>query len=180
MANVHSILSLTLDHGSWEPMKFCPREEITSRRLHEVAQYLESKRGSDGMIRREDIDPIIEIPRNASILMLVEETNDRRKRMRLVGSKVAEILGGDFTGKWIADLSAKHGPDWPATGIDRVFSTAEMLFGRAPLPWDSRPHIRVEWLGLRFARSSTMTRAEDANELAIFAFDQLTLEERRI
>jgi hypothetical protein len=135
-------------------MPYCPRAEIRSQRLIDVAAYLESKRRDDGSIGRDDIDPIIDIPRLASCLMLAEQEEDGRQRVRLMGSKAVQIMGGDFTGKWIGDLAMKRGPDWPQGGIDRVFAADSLFCGYVRLPWTEREHIEVEWIAQRMMQAS--------------------------
>jgi hypothetical protein len=156
-------------------MPFCVREDINSGRLRNIAQYLESRRGQDGLIRRADIDPVTDIPRDVSLLMLLEQTDAGRQRVRLMGTRAAEILGGDFTGRWIDDCGPKPAPAWLPGELEQIFASHAMFFGRIQTPFDYHPHSEVEWLGVHFVRAPsahpTPEETNEVQELAIFAFD---------
>jgi hypothetical protein len=126
-------------------MPINPISTIQSTRLRAIVAYLDSKRPSNRPLVRSDIDPITEIPRLVPYTMLVERTPERRHRVRLVGTKVVEIIGYDFTGKWLDDLGMGPAADWFGE-VEAVFASTETLAGRVRLPWHQRSHISIEWI----------------------------------
>ncbi len=145
-------------------MPFCPREEIRSQRLLEVAAYLDSKRRDDGSVGRADIDPIIDIPRLAPLLILAEQDGDGSQRIRLMGSKATQIMRLDLTGKRLDQLCIKPEPDWPVGGPASVFATDSLFCGYLRLPWEDGDPVEVEWIAQRMIRKSSA-------DLALVAFD---------
>ncbi len=152
-------------------MPLCACEEIQSSKLHGIARYLESKRREDGCIYRADIDPVIEIPRYVAMLVLIEQTFDSRRRVRLIGTRAAETLGRDVTGRWIDELEQAPAPDSPANALDVVFGTDAMIFGRTHLPWNVAAATQVEWLAQRFGTPPDRTGLNGMASLAILALD---------
>ena len=144
-------------------MPYCPRAEIRSPRLLDVAAYLDSKRHNDGSIGRDNIDPIIDIPRLASLLMLAEQAEDGGPRVRLMGSRASQIMGIDFTGKRLCNVGIVPGPDWPE-GLDQVFAADCLFCGYFRLPWQQNESAGVEWIAQRMRSSS-------GRPLALFALD---------
>src|ERR1700735_2916065 len=90
-------------------MTFCPLSEIRSPRLHEYAAYLDGKRQGDAPIRRDSLDPPVEIPRLLGGVLMIEKIRDGapdagRFRVRLVGSALAAMAERDYTGKWLDEV----------------------------------------------------------------------------
>jgi hypothetical protein len=75
-------------------------ERITSERIHALHRYWRGKCGSAGVPMRSSIDPL-EIPRLLPYVALAEIETPFRVRYRLVGTKVAESNGSDFTGRYM-------------------------------------------------------------------------------
>ncbi len=56
------------------------------------------------MASRADFDPL-EMPRLLSSIILVDVENDGAKfRIRLVGTKIVDMFGSDYTGKYLDDI----------------------------------------------------------------------------
>jgi hypothetical protein len=68
--------------------------------LGAMLAYWERKRASQSMPRRRDIDPA-EIPRLLPHVQLVEATENRGFRYRLVGTGLVEAFGHDYTGHYV-------------------------------------------------------------------------------
>ncbi len=164
--------------SAWTLTPFSPRAAVRSARLREVASYLDSKRRADGLIHRGDLDPVIETPRNVCLLMLLEQLAGRVGQVRLIGTRAVEILGRDFAGKWVEEFRPKPGAEWPANGLDQVFASDAMFFGRVRLPWDAHAQVEVEWLAQRLVNSPESSAffeprlRTEARPLAVIAFDQ--------
>jgi hypothetical protein len=76
---------------------------IMSARVRQLHHYWQSKCGDQAWPLRSAIDPI-EIPRLLPFLVITEiETAPLRIRYRLVGTKVAEDNGADFTNRYLEE-----------------------------------------------------------------------------
>lgn len=107
-------------------------------RLQRLLQYWQDKRGSRAMPGRNDIDPL-DIPWMLGDISLVEVHRPAaclRYRFRLIGSRVAERLGYDMTGKWLEDLP---GPDYRAYLIEAF---GEVVARGMPLT--ERPNMVID------------------------------------
>lgn len=87
-------------------------ETVRGLRLQRLLQYWHQQRGNRMMPARADIDPL-HIPWMLSNLSLLEVHRDKagtlRYRFRLVGTRVAQRLRYDMTGKWLDEL---HEPQY--------------------------------------------------------------------
>ena len=78
--------------------------KIESAALQELYAYWDSKRAGRAMSSRSDIDPL-EIPQLLPILLICDvEPNSERLKVRLVGTKIVEFYGADYTGQYIDEL----------------------------------------------------------------------------
>ena len=81
-----------------------PFARVKSQLLREGFALWESKRGTRLMPRRADFDPV-EMPRLLSSIILVDvEDGSARLRIRLVGTKVVEMFGSDYTGRYMDEI----------------------------------------------------------------------------
>lgn len=80
---------------------FIDQSQVTSPIVREFARYWQGK-GSDGVApQRSAVDPL-EIPRLLPFLVIVElECAPFRVRYRLVGTRVVESHGADFTNRYL-------------------------------------------------------------------------------
>jgi len=80
-------------------------DEIESSNIRALHSYWRSKFRGEKLPRRADIDPA-EIPRLVPRLMVVDvEQKPFRVRYRLVGTKVVEMTGFEFTGKYLDEIA---------------------------------------------------------------------------
>ena len=78
--------------------------EIESSRIRQLFDYWQSKRRDGQPPRRADIDPA-EIPQLMPYLLLVDiETDPFRVRYRLVGTKIVDATGFEFTGRYLDEI----------------------------------------------------------------------------
>ncbi len=152
-------------------MNFRPLAKIRSSRLQEFAAYLEGKRAGGKAIDRTSIDPIVEIPRLANALLLIErirlgQPDESRFRIRLVGTGLAAVAGVDFTGRWLDEIGIS--PEFAEVfdHLREIFAATDLLCGSRVLPWEDRAHVVVEWV------AATLASAPGVNDLVIFAFDR--------
>lgn len=79
-------------------------ERVRSPLLHEAFELWNSKRGNRRMAKRADFDPL-EMPRLLSSIILIDVENDgTRLRIRLVGTKIVDMYGSDYTGKYLDEI----------------------------------------------------------------------------
>jgi hypothetical protein len=152
-------------------MTFCPLSEVGSTRLHEFAAYLNGKRQGDAPIRRDSLDPPVEIPRLIGGLLMIEKIRDGapdagRFRVRLVGSNLVAMAERDCTGHWLDEIDMEVNYTSPIEELRVIFAGSEVFSGRRVLPWTKRSHVVVEWVAARLACGPGM------NELAMFMFDK--------
>lgn len=80
-------------------------DQITSALIRDLFGYWRSRRRDGALPRRSDIDPT-DLPGLLPNLMMVDfEQDPFRVRFRLVGTKVVEITGYEFTGLYLDDIA---------------------------------------------------------------------------
>lgn len=106
-------------------------EQIRSGKIHQLHGYWQTKRDGRAMPQRADIDPADLKTLLPDLLLGDYEASPFRVRFRLVGTRLAEIHGLDFTGRYLDQLvfGATNGLDWG--DLNRlVFERRAPLFGR--------------------------------------------------
>lgn len=80
-------------------------DEIESAAIRALFNYWRSKCPEGGIPRRADIDPV-EIPRLMPSLLIVDiEYDPFRVKYRLVGTRIVEMTGFEFTGKYLDEIA---------------------------------------------------------------------------
>lgn len=80
-------------------------EQIENAAIRGLFEYWSSKRVGAALPRRADIDPA-EIPRLMRNMLIAEIEHDPfRVRYRLVGTKVVEMTGYEFTGRYLDEIA---------------------------------------------------------------------------
>ncbi len=83
--------------------------EISSPNIHRLYDYWTAKRGLHHVPYRRDIDPADLKPLLPELTISEFETDPFRVRYRLVGTRVAEISGLDYTGLYLDQLDFGDG-----------------------------------------------------------------------
>jgi hypothetical protein len=79
-------------------------DEIESAAIRALFSYWQSKCPAGGIPRRADIDPV-DIPRLMPNLLIVDIEHDPfRVKYRLVGTRIVEMTGFEFTGKYLDEI----------------------------------------------------------------------------
>jgi hypothetical protein len=95
-----------------------------------LLNYWRSKQSADLLPSRRDIDPVIEIPRLAPRLFLID-VDERRYRWRLIGSGVVSKIDQDITGRRIG---SGHTPlDEMVPFLDKIVVLRDPLLLSVPL-----------------------------------------------
>ncbi|MEO3428802.1 PAS domain-containing protein [Pelagibius sp. CAU 1746] len=80
-------------------------DEIESADIRALFRYWRSKCPEGGIPRRADIDPV-DIPRLMPKLLIADiERNPFRVRYRLVGTRIVEMTGFEFTGRYLDEIA---------------------------------------------------------------------------
>lgn len=80
-------------------------DEIESAAIRALFNYWRSKCPEGGIPRRADIDPV-DIPGLMPNLLIVDiERDPFRVRYRLVGTRIVEMTGFEFTGKYLDEIA---------------------------------------------------------------------------
>lgn len=106
--------------------------EIASPSIHQLYAYWADKRGGRSMPRREDIDPMQLKPLLPDLVISELEPAPLRVRYRLVGTRVAEVTGLDYTGLYLdeVDFGDRGEEDWTAQ-YAWVFDQRVPVFGKS-------------------------------------------------
>src|SRR3546814_945976 len=104
--------------------KITRSDQIESARIRELFAYWQDKRRGDLLPRRADIDPV-EIPRLMPYVLIADiEHAPFRVRFRLVGTKVVEATGFEFTGKYLDEITL---PNRKSTRLNSSHSCATRM-----------------------------------------------------
>jgi hypothetical protein len=99
---------------------------ITSPRIHRLYAYWQQQCGGAPFPRRADIAPDEIRDLLPSIMIVDVESNPLRFRYRLVGTRVVEYNGVEFTGRYLGEIG------WPEEQ-DLFDSYAEVVNARRPV-----------------------------------------------
>ena len=135
-------------------------------RIRHFADYLASKAPSGRLPGRQDIVPH-EIPDLLPYLMLYDivpqpSGNAVRYRIRLAGTYVVELLGGDPTGKFVDDVLLANGYMEIIGEYDRIVTTKQSVYLASELRNPGREHVRFQRLAFPLAGNG-----EDVNMLVL-------------
>ena len=102
--------------------------EIRSPRIHRLHDYWQQQRGRQGgqLPRRSDIAPDDIKDLLPSIMIVDVEHDPLRFRYRLVGTRVVEYNGAEFTGRYLGEIG------WPEEQ-DLMDSYAAVVNSREPI-----------------------------------------------
>jgi hypothetical protein len=81
---------------------------IESPAIRSMFDYWQSRCGNGRIPARSEIDPADILPLLPNILMVEFETCPFRVRFRLVGTKVVEVTGFEFTGRYLDEIAAEE------------------------------------------------------------------------
>lgn len=108
-------------------------DQVASPRIHRLHSYWRQKCGAALLPRRADIAPD-EIRDLLPYIMIVDvERDPLRFRYRLVGTKVVEYNGVEFTGRYLGDIGWPEEPDL-IDSYTKVVQTRRPVFG--VLAWE--------------------------------------------
>ncbi len=125
--------------------------QLQDKRLKQVYQYWDAKRGSRLMPSRADIDPV-DLSFCLGYLCLAEVVNGARLRFRfrVDGSNCVGLSGIELTGKFVDEIPLQDYRDVTQNAYTQIVVTRRPHFYLDDEVWDNR-HYQVEGLLLPLA-----------------------------
>lgn len=130
--------------------------EDCDQRIEQLVSYWEGIRPDGGLPGRQHLDPI-DIPSVLANIWLIDvQREPMRFRFRLVGTRVADFLGQDPTGRWIDETY----PSFPGSPIEDDFvacaTAGEPRWRRgSPFMEAGKDYIQVERVALPLAANGS-------------------------
>ncbi len=132
------------------------------RAHEEMFAYWASRRESGRLPGRAHIHPA-HIKRHLPTVSLIDvvrgENGERRYRLRLAGTGLYGVYGGEITGKGLEDVYAPDAADYWTTELDRVVEDRRPAVGMHSLSWRGAQHLSILW--------RRMLRASDGRQVDI-------------
>jgi len=125
------------------------------RAHEEILGYWRSRRQHGRLPGRGAIDPC-DFKRHLPTISLTDvRTNQldkaREYRLRLAGTGLYSVYGGEITGKRLMDVYAPDAAHYWRTELDKVVESRAPVVGCHSLAWRGSPHLSILWLRLPLA-----------------------------
>ena len=121
------------------------------RELHELLAYWASLRHGGRIPCRADIDPC-GFKRLLPTVSLIDVKHDPRDyRLRLAGTGLYTVYGGEITGKRLTDVYAAPAAEYWRSELDKVVDERKPQVGQHSLAWRGAHHVNLLWLRLPLA-----------------------------
>ena len=124
----------------------------TALRAHEeLFAYWAGLRQRGALPRRCDLDPgrIKRLLPTVSLTQVVREPRDYR--LRLAGTGLYGVYGGEITGKKLTDVYNSAAADYWREELDRVVEERRPRVGHHSMAWRGASHVTLLWLRLPLA-----------------------------
>ncbi len=111
---------------------------IESSIIRELFDYWRRKRSGDAIPQRTDIDPAEILPILPNLMMVDFEQQPFRVRFRLVGTKVVDVTGFEFTGMYLDQIAM---PDIESSFVEcyeTASRTRQPVFNRIKWRFDDQ------------------------------------------
>ncbi len=116
-------------------------------RFQRFADYLASKAPPGKLPGRQHIDPL-EIPDLLPFMMLIDvvrqQAGPSRYRLRLVGTEVVGIQGGDNTGRYVEDVLTAEEGEGIRQGYDEIVRSKQPEYRSGVVATPGREHVAYE------------------------------------
>ncbi len=124
------------------------------RAHEEMFAYWASRRESGRLPGRAHIHPA-HIKRHLPTVSLIDVVRDeagaRRYRLRLAGTGLYGVYGGEITGKALEEVYAPAAIDYWTGELDKVVEDRRPAVGMHSLSWRGAQHLSILWLRLPLA-----------------------------
>jgi hypothetical protein len=124
----------------------------TAMRAHEeLFAYWAGLRAGGRLPKRADIDPA-GFKRLLPTVSLIDVEHDPRDyRLRLAGTGLYGVYGGEITGKRLPDIYNTAAADYWRKELDKIVETGRPGAGYHSLAWRGAAHMTILWLRLPLA-----------------------------
>jgi hypothetical protein len=122
---------------------------VTALRAHEeLFAYWAQLRRRGSLPRRADLDPgrIKRLLPTVSLTQVVREPLDYR--LRLAGTGLYGVYGGEITGKRLIDVYNSDAADYWRGELDQVVTDGRPRAGHHSMAWRGAAHVTLLWLRL--------------------------------
>lgn len=121
------------------------------RSHEEVFAYWSSRREGGRLPSRAQIDPN-HFKRHLPTISLIDvRRNPRDYRLRLAGTGLYSVYGGEITGKRLGEVYAPDAERYWRTELDTVVDEGRPAVGVHSLSWRRASHLSILWLRLPLA-----------------------------
>lgn len=130
---------MTERHAPAEDVVYPVPEEMDDPRFRWMFNYWRSRSRSQTLPGRSDLDPV-EFPRllgQVNLIDVISHDAGYRFRYRLWGSQVTEIIGSDFTGRFLDEIGQDEHSHEPIQVLEQTATSRRPHFWRQDLPGDA-------------------------------------------
>ena len=113
-------------------------DDLHDNRLRRLRDYWQGLRGTAAIPAKEAIDPLDFRYVLGYVTLVDVESNPRRYRFRLDGSRLVELSGMNYTGKYLDELGLPDYIDFIAAGYDLVVETLQPFAYRKEGDFDQK------------------------------------------
>jgi hypothetical protein len=130
------------------------------RELQELLAYWAAVRSGRRLPRRADIDPVGFKRLLPTVSLIDVQTpadgvGPRDYRLRLAGTGLYSVYGGEITGKRLGDVYSTHAAEYWRRELDRVVEERKPQVGQHSLAWRGAGHMSLMWIRLPLASNGT-------------------------
>ncbi|HTI67692.1 MAG TPA: PAS domain-containing protein [Caulobacteraceae bacterium] len=122
-----------------------------ARSHEELFSYWTSLREEGRLPCRAQIDPD-RFKRHLPTVSLIDvRRNPRDYRLRLAGTGLYGVYGGEITGKRLQDVYSEEAADYWRVELDRIVDEGRPAVGCHSLSWRGATHLSILWIRLPLA-----------------------------
>lgn len=120
------------------------------RAHEELFGWWNALRGGASLPARRRLDPI-DLKRHLPTISLIEARPGEDYRMRLAGTGLYGVYGGEITGRRFSEIYTPAAADYWRAELDRVVAERRPAAGIHNLAWRGASHLSLVWLRLPLA-----------------------------
>jgi len=125
----------------------------TAMRAHEeLFAYWSSLRRGGRLPGRADLDPAGFKRLLPAICLIDVRSSPRDYRVRLAGTRLYGVFGGEITGKGLAEIYGPSAAEYWRVELDKVVLTARPAVGYHNLAWRGAAQMTILWMRLPLAK----------------------------
>lgn len=124
-----------------------------ARAHEEIYAWWSARRAPGRLPGRANVDPC-DLKRHLPTISLIDVKRGagrRAYRLRLAGTGLYRVYGGEITGKHLEEVYAEPAQDYWRGELDRVVETRRPQAGVHSMAWRGAAHLQIMWLRLPLA-----------------------------